>query len=101
MHKLTAGFCFGRYLLKDWVETFVRGKWKKWEYIDKAIELEGWKLVLIMRFSPLIPYNILNIAMATTSMPFWQVGDAPQSKGFVASDENCISFKILMGTTRF
>lgn len=50
----------------------MRGKWKKWEYIDKAIELEGWKLVLIMRFSPLIPYNILNIAMATTSMPFWQ-----------------------------
>ena len=30
--------------------------------------------VLIMRFSPIIPYNLLNIAMATTSMPFWQVG---------------------------
>ena len=66
-----------RYLLKDWVESFVKGKWAKWEYIDKAIELDGWKLVLIMRFSPLIPYNLLNIAMATTSMPFWQVGSMP------------------------
>lgn len=65
-------FLLARYLLKDWVESFVKGKWAKWEYIDKAIELDGWKLVLIMRFSPLIPYNLLNIAMATTSMPFWQ-----------------------------
>lgn len=65
--------CRPRYLLRDWVESFVRKKWKKWEYIDKAIELDGWKLVLIMRFSPIIPYNILNIAMGTTSIPFWQV----------------------------
>lgn len=51
----------------------MRSKWKKWEYVDKAIELDGWKLLLIMRFSPIIPYNLLNIAMATTSMSFWTV----------------------------
>lgn len=65
-------FLLARYLLKDWVETFVRGRWQKWEYIDKAIELEGWKLVLIMRLSPIIPYNLLNVAMATTRIKFWQ-----------------------------
>ena len=63
-------FLLARYLLRDWVETFVQRKWKKWKYIDKAIEIEGWKLVLIMRCSPVIPYNLLNIAMATTSIHF-------------------------------
>lgn len=65
-------FLLARYLLRGWVESTIKGRWKKWEYIDKAIENDGWKLVLIMRFSPIIPYNLLNIAMATTSMPFWQ-----------------------------
>lgn len=63
-------FLLARYLLKDWVEVTVKRKWKSWQYIDKAIEYDGWKLVLIMRFSPIIPYNLLNIAMATTPMPF-------------------------------
>lgn len=63
-------FLLARYLLRDWVENFVRKKWAKWKYIDAAIEKEGWKLVLIMRLSPIIPYNLLNIAMATTSMHF-------------------------------
>ena len=63
-------FLLARYLLRDWVESFVQHKWKKWKYIDAAIENDGWKLVLIMRMSPIIPYNLLNIAMATTSMHF-------------------------------
>jgi uncharacterized membrane protein YdjX (TVP38/TMEM64 family) len=64
-------FLLARYLLRDWVENFVRKKWSKWEYIDAAIENEGWKLVLVLRLSPIIPYNLLNIAIATTSMHFW------------------------------
>ena len=64
-------FLLARYLLRDWVENFVQKKWKKWKYIDAAIENDGWKLVLIMRLSPIIPYNLLNIAMATTSIHFW------------------------------
>jgi uncharacterized membrane protein YdjX (TVP38/TMEM64 family) len=63
-------FLLARYLLRDGVESFVRKKWKKWTYIDAAIENEGWKLVLVMRLSPVIPYNMLNIAMALTSMHF-------------------------------
>jgi len=64
-------FLLARYLLRDWVENFVRKKWSKWEYIDAAIENEGWKLVLVLRLSPVMPYNLLNIAVATTSMHFW------------------------------
>lgn len=48
-----------RYLFRDWVESTLKTKWKRWEIIDKAIEHDGWKLVLIMRFSPIIPYNLV------------------------------------------
>lgn len=48
-----------RYLLRGWVESTLRKKWAKWAIIDKAIEHDGWKLVLIMRFSPIIPYNLV------------------------------------------
>ena len=47
------------YLFRDWVESTLKTKWKRWEIIDKAIEHDGWKLVLIMRFSPIIPYNLV------------------------------------------
>lgn len=35
------------------------------------MEDEGWKLLLLCRLSPLIPYNILNITMASTKIHFW------------------------------
>lgn len=67
-------FLLARYLLRDWVEPLVARKWKHWTYVDRALEQEGWKLVLLLRLSPLIPYNLLNIAMATTSIHFWCAG---------------------------
>ena len=48
-------FLLARYLLRGSVEATIRGKWRAWEYIDRAIEHDGWKLVLIMRCSPIIP----------------------------------------------
>ncbi len=35
------------------------------------MEDEGWKLLLLCRLSPLIPYNVLNITMASTKIHFW------------------------------
>ena len=52
-------FLLARYLFHGWVETTLKQRWKKWAIIDKAIEHDGWKLVLIMRFSPIIPYNLV------------------------------------------
>jgi uncharacterized membrane protein YdjX (TVP38/TMEM64 family) len=65
-------FLLARYLLREWVQSFIASKWKRWRYIDKAIEAEGWKLVLVLRLSPAIPYNLLNIACgAASSIHFW------------------------------
>ena len=57
-----------RYLVQDSVSVLVKGKWKKWEIIDKAIEQEGWKLLVLLRLSPIVPYNLLNITMAATKI---------------------------------
>ncbi|KAK9819408.1 hypothetical protein WJX74_000272 [Apatococcus lobatus] len=65
-------FLLARHLLRDWVAGFLRGRWRNWEVVDKAMELEGWKLLLLVRLSPIVPYNLLNIAMATTPIHFWQ-----------------------------
>ena len=59
-----------RYLLRDAMASMLRAKWKKWDILDTAIEREGWKLLLLLRLSPMVPYNLLNIAMATTKMHF-------------------------------
>ena len=63
--------CLCRYLVQDSVSVLVKGKWKKWEIIDKAIEQEGWKLLVLLRLSPIVPYNLLNITMAATKIHFW------------------------------
>ena len=55
-----------RYLFRDWVESTLKSKWARWAIIDKAIEHDGWKLVLIMRFSPIIPYNLVRPLLGQT-----------------------------------
>ena len=60
-----------RYLLRDSVTVWLRSKSKRWELIDKALEMEGWKLLFLLRISPLVPYNLLNIAMASTKISAW------------------------------
>lgn len=65
-------FLLARYLISDLVSALLRGKSRKWDMVDRAIELEGWKLLLLCRLSPWIPYNILNVLMASTKIHFWQ-----------------------------
>ena len=66
----------GRYLLRDLLSGLLVAKSKRWETEDKAIEMEGWKLLVLLRLSPLIPYNLLNITMAATKIPFWAFATA-------------------------
>jgi uncharacterized membrane protein YdjX (TVP38/TMEM64 family) len=60
-------FLLARYLFHGWVESTLKRKWEKWAIIDKAIEVDGWKLVLIMRFSPIIPYNLVSTHAAAAA----------------------------------
>ena len=63
----TAAFLVGRTLGRDWVRRRI-GERRTFEGIDRAIEAEGLKVVLLLRLSPLVPFNALNYALALTGV---------------------------------
>lgn len=40
-----------------------------WQALELAIESEGWKIVLLLRLTPLVPFNLLNYALGCTAVP--------------------------------
>ena len=58
----TLAFLLGRTALRDRIERKVRQS-RKAELIQQAVGREGFKLVLLLRLSPLIPFNLLNYAL--------------------------------------
>jgi uncharacterized membrane protein YdjX (TVP38/TMEM64 family) len=69
---LGAGLAFlaARYLVRGRIEEFAR-KNRKFGAIDDAIGDEGWKIVGLLRLSPLIPFNVSNYFYGLTSIGFW------------------------------
>lgn len=69
---LGAGLAFlvGRYLLRKRIENAFK-KNKKFAAIDQAIGKQGWKIVGLLRLSPLIPFNVSNYFYGVTSIGFW------------------------------
>jgi uncharacterized membrane protein YdjX (TVP38/TMEM64 family) len=63
----TAAFLVGRKLGRDWVRERIGGH-ERLTGVDGAIEREGLKVVLLLRLSPLIPYNALNYALSLTGV---------------------------------
>lgn len=63
----TAAFLVGRRLGRDWVRKRI-GSRDVFRGVDQAIAGEGFKVVLLLRLSPLIPYNALNYALALTGV---------------------------------
>ncbi|KAL6759383.1 snare associated Golgi protein-domain-containing protein [Haematococcus lacustris] len=64
-------FLLGRYLFRPTVKSYLHSTWPTFPAIDAAIKREGWKLVCLLRLSPVLPYNILNYALAVTPVTFW------------------------------
>ena len=60
-------FLVARYLLHDLVQRQVH-RWRVTSAIDAALREEGLKVMLLLRLSPLIPYNAFNYIIATTSV---------------------------------
>ena len=69
---LAAGLAFlaGRYLFRDRIKKIV-GKNKRFEAIDDAVGVQGWKIVGLLRLSPLIPFNVSNYLYGITAIDFW------------------------------
>ena len=61
----TAAFLVGRYLVRDWVARNIAAN-PKLQALDATVTREGWKIVALMRLSPVIPFNLLNYAFGAT-----------------------------------
>ncbi|MCA1672249.1 MAG: TVP38/TMEM64 family protein [Actinobacteria bacterium] len=63
----TCAFLLGRTLLRGWAEARV-GESARVRAIDAAVSREGFKIVLLLRLSPIIPFNALNYALSLSKV---------------------------------
>jgi uncharacterized membrane protein YdjX (TVP38/TMEM64 family) len=63
-------FVIARYFARGAVERLV-GKNPKFGAIDRAIGKEGWKVVALLRLSPLVPFSLSNYLYGLTSVRLW------------------------------
>lgn len=64
-----AAFLVARSLAHDWVARRVAHR-PNLAAIGRAVETEGFKVVLLTRLSPALPFNLLNYAFGLTAVPF-------------------------------
>lgn len=69
---LGAGVAFlvSRYMGREWVEGFLKGRSSRWQELDEEVERQGWKIVAFTRLIPLFPFNMLNYAFGLTRIKF-------------------------------
>jgi uncharacterized membrane protein YdjX (TVP38/TMEM64 family) len=63
----TLAFLVARYVLRKNVEQFAK-KNPRFKAIDDAIGVNGWKIIGLLRLSPLIPFNFSNYFYGITSV---------------------------------
>ena len=52
----SAAFLIGRHLARQWVSSKIKGN-EKFTAIDQAVAKEGWKIVGLLRLSPVFPFK--------------------------------------------
>jgi len=63
-------FIIGRTFLRSYVEKLLES-YPDFKKIDKAIGEEGFKLMLLLRLSPIFPFALSNYLYGVTSIRFW------------------------------
>ncbi len=65
----TLAFLCGRYLVRKRVQAATKGN-KKFAAIDKAVGEQGWKIIGLLRLSPIVPFNLSNYFYGVTAVGF-------------------------------
>ena len=60
-------FCLGRYLLRDQALKLTR-KYAFFEALDAALAANGLKIFVLLRLSPIIPFNVINYVGGVSSV---------------------------------
>ena len=63
----TAAFLTGRYITRKWVSKKIQGN-SRFKTIDQAVSEKGWKIVVLTRLTPVLPFNLLNYAFGLTKI---------------------------------
>ncbi|HEV7672935.1 MAG TPA: TVP38/TMEM64 family protein [Candidatus Angelobacter sp.] len=63
----TLAFLIARYVARGWVTRRLK-KYPQAAAIDRAIEKNGFKAVVLLRLQPVLPFNVLNYALGLTSI---------------------------------
>ena len=61
----TISFLLARTLAREWVGSKIAGN-ARFAAIDGAVGRQGWKIVGLLRLSPIFPFNLLNYALGLT-----------------------------------
>ena len=64
----TCAFLLGRTVLRGWAARTVSASGRM-RAIDRAVGADGFRIVLLLRLSPLFPFNLLNYALSLTTIP--------------------------------
>jgi len=64
----TVSFLLGRYLLRDWVGRKLVGKYPIIKALDEAFQQKGFRIFVLLRLSPIIPFNAINYIGGVTSI---------------------------------
>jgi uncharacterized membrane protein YdjX (TVP38/TMEM64 family) len=65
----SAAFLLGRTLARPWIQEKI-DRHPKFRAIDEAIRRQGFKIVFLIRLSPLFPFEYLNYALGLTRISF-------------------------------
>jgi uncharacterized membrane protein YdjX (TVP38/TMEM64 family) len=63
-------FLISRYVARKKIESLA-SKNEKFKAVDRAIGEQGWKLIFLLRLSPLIPFSLSNYFYGLTAVKFW------------------------------
>lgn len=61
-------FLIARHLLRSQVQAMTRRR-LKWRAFERAISEGGWRIVALVRLSPVLPFNLQNYFFGITSIP--------------------------------
>ncbi|MDJ0688083.1 MAG: TVP38/TMEM64 family protein [Xenococcaceae cyanobacterium MO_188.B32] len=63
----TFAFLLGRYLARDWIARKIQPN-QTFAALDRALNQEGIKIILLTRLSPIFPFSLLNYAFGITGI---------------------------------
>lgn len=66
-----ASFLLGRYLFRDGCVGKLTEKYKVFKALDNALVDKGLRIMVLLRLSPIVPFNVLNYIAGVTGVQFW------------------------------